>query len=239
MTRFTRRVVAALSILGGLVGAASPAWADPSDPGATTAATTPTTTAAAPTPAPAAPPSAAPSASAPVRTGRTSDVTAPAGLGAVDPAGAVAVRTGLAPTGGPAVPGGAPAPAASAGAPTRSGSRSGRAPAGPTRRTTTAGGSAAPPTAAPTPAKATAPAPPAAAVTASATTYVVVPGDSLWSVAAGRVAAVKGQPSGSVPEATIAAYWRQVCAVNASRLRSGDLNLIFAGELLDLPPVSP
>jgi hypothetical protein len=39
------------------------------------------------------------------------------------------------------------------------------------------------------------------------------------------------------PEVT--GYWQQVCAVNRGRLRSGDLNLIYPGEQVELPPVAP
>jgi nucleoid-associated protein YgaU len=70
----------------------------------------------------------------------------------------------------------------------------------------------------------------------STTTYVVTPGDNLWTVSAAHLAAMTNQPAGSVPDAAVASYWQRVCDVNRSQLQSGNVNLIFPGEQIDLPP---
>ncbi|MCU1429976.1 MAG: hypothetical protein JWL83_3976 [Actinomycetia bacterium] len=65
--------------------------------------------------------------------------------------------------------------------------------------------------------------------------YTVVPGDNLWHIAAARLAAANRR----VPtDEEIAPYWQRVVAANRSTLRSGDPNLIFAGELVTLPPLA-
>ncbi len=87
-----------------------------------------------------------------------------------------------------------------------------------------------PPTTAPAPAPAPRPvvaspppvAPPPARPHAS---HVVVPGEHLWSIAADHVAGDD-----------IATYWRRVVDLNRSRLRSGDPNLVYPGEVVELPP---
>lgn len=56
-------------------------------------------------------------------------------------------------------------------------------------------------------------------------------GESLWRIAADRIA---GTPDRSGPEAT-ARYWRRLVAANADRLRSDDPDLIFPGETVLLP----
>ena len=68
---------------------------------------------------------------------------------------------------------------------------------------------------------------------------VVAPGDNLWTVSAAHLAAMTSQPVGSLPDASVASYWQQVCAVNRSQLRSGNVNMIFPGEQIKLPPVGP
>jgi nucleoid-associated protein YgaU len=65
-----------------------------------------------------------------------------------------------------------------------------------------------------------------------ADSYVVVPGDNLWRVAAAQVEAVG--PS-ETTERMIATYWRQLIEANIASLRSGDPNLIYPGEILALP----
>lgn len=68
----------------------------------------------------------------------------------------------------------------------------------------------------------------------TATTYVVVPGDNLWTIAAAHL----GSQSDPAPSTTVVArYWRAVIDANLGRLRSGDPNLIYPGEELTLPPV--
>ena len=61
----------------------------------------------------------------------------------------------------------------------------------------------------------------------------VVPGDNLWSIAEMHLLAqneVIGDPE-------IARYWLRVIEHNRARLRSGDPDLIYPGEVVTLPPV--
>lgn len=65
--------------------------------------------------------------------------------------------------------------------------------------------------------------------------HVVVPGDNLWRIADAHLTATTGRP----PTATeVLPYWRRVIDANRGRLRSGDPNLIFPGEVVVLPPVT-
>ncbi|HEV2308891.1 MAG TPA: LysM domain-containing protein, partial [Acidimicrobiia bacterium] len=63
----------------------------------------------------------------------------------------------------------------------------------------------------------------------------VVPGDSLWSIAAAQVARQRGEAQASVSAADVTPYWQAVCRANRSSLRSGDVNLIYPGEQITLP----
>lgn len=60
--------------------------------------------------------------------------------------------------------------------------------------------------------------------------HVVVAGESLWLIAEDSV------PAG-IPDraAAVDAYWRRLLDLNTSTLRSGDPNLIFPGEVVNLP----
>lgn len=60
---------------------------------------------------------------------------------------------------------------------------------------------------------------------------VVVRGDHLWKISARRLG-----PEASNGE--IAPYWRDVVEVNTPRLRSGDPDLIYPGEVVELPAVT-
>jgi nucleoid-associated protein YgaU len=62
----------------------------------------------------------------------------------------------------------------------------------------------------------------------------VTPGDNLWRLAERRLGEVRGRPPG---DGEIAPYWVEVIAANRHRLRSGDPDLIFPGEVLVMPPV--
>lgn len=64
---------------------------------------------------------------------------------------------------------------------------------------------------------------------------VVVRGDHLWKISARHLDGVLGRPPAN---REIVPYWREVIAGNADRLRSGDPDLIYPGELVLLPPVS-
>lgn len=57
---------------------------------------------------------------------------------------------------------------------------------------------------------------------------VVEEGDHLWKISARQV------DDGTA----IGPYWRQVVEVNTPKLRSGDPDLIFPGEVIELPPLS-
>lgn len=69
-----------------------------------------------------------------------------------------------------------------------------------------------------------------------ATEIVVRPGDHMWALAEERLATARGRV---VSDCEIAPYWLQVVASNMSRIRSGDPDLIFPGEVLVLPAVDP
>jgi hypothetical protein len=97
-------------------------------------------------------------------------------------------------------------------------------------------GSAPLPTPLPTPLPAvTTPALSAPAGAAPPPSRTVASGDNLWDIAATHLAAATGRDVATLDESDIAAYWRRVCDVNRARLRSGDVNLIFADEVIELP----
>jgi hypothetical protein len=82
---------------------------------------------------------------------------------------------------------------------------------------------------------------PAAPVPSSATrdaTVVVAPGDNLWSLAAAQLAATTGRARATLDDGEIARYWAVVCDANRARVRSGDVNLIYPGELIVLPALA-
>jgi LysM repeat protein len=78
-------------------------------------------------------------------------------------------------------------------------------------------------------------APPAPAPTAGAT-HTVARGEHLWSIAARQVATAIGKPPADLAPADIAPYWLRVVEVNRPRLHSGNPNLVFPGEVVELPP---
>jgi hypothetical protein len=102
------------------------------------------------------------------------------------------------------------------------------------------------PAAEPTTTTAAAPAPPPPPVPVSsrapepivATDVVVAPGDSLWELAAERLARATGRPRAVVADVEIAPYWARVCDHNRDSLRSGDPNLVFPGERVTMPPLN-
>lgn len=65
--------------------------------------------------------------------------------------------------------------------------------------------------------------------------YVVRRGDSFWSIAADEVATRQSVPVEQVSEAEISRYWRALIELNASSIISGNPNLIYPGESLQLP----
>jgi nucleoid-associated protein YgaU len=60
---------------------------------------------------------------------------------------------------------------------------------------------------------------------------VVEKGDHLWSISSRHV-------SDSSPETPVGPYWRRVVTVNTPNLRSGDPDLIYPGEVVELPEIS-
>jgi hypothetical protein len=68
------------------------------------------------------------------------------------------------------------------------------------------------------------------------TEVVVKSGDHMWALAEQRLIQVRGR---GVSDTEIAPYWLQVIGVNLSRIRSGDPDLIFPGEILFLPETEP
>ncbi len=87
----------------------------------------------------------------------------------------------------------------------------------------------------PTAAQAAAPTTSAAHAPTPLVEVVVRPGDSLWTLAAGRLADDTGTPAARLDEAALTRYWMRVCTENRSRLQSGDPNVIFPGERVVLP----
>jgi len=69
---------------------------------------------------------------------------------------------------------------------------------------------------------------------AGTTRHVVQHGESLWTIARQTVATADHRAVGSDQ---IAPYWRRVVAANRNTLRSGNPSLIFAGEIVALPPI--
>lgn len=92
---------------------------------------------------------------------------------------------------------------------------------------TDAGAPASPPADTPT----TEPAPAAAATSA-----IVISGDNLWKLAEDRLTTVLGHHP---TDAETALYWVDVIQANRDRIRSADPDLIFPGEEIVLPAVSP
>jgi hypothetical protein len=66
---------------------------------------------------------------------------------------------------------------------------------------------------------------------------VVDSGDSLWELAARRLAEASRRDRSDVSDAEIAPYWVRVCDANRARLVSGDVDLVYPGERVVLPPL--
>jgi hypothetical protein len=58
--------------------------------------------------------------------------------------------------------------------------------------------------------------------------HTITPGEHLWSIAAAYL--------GAVDAAETAPYWRRLVEHNRSRLRSGDPDLVYPGEVVEFPP---
>jgi nucleoid-associated protein YgaU len=72
---------------------------------------------------------------------------------------------------------------------------------------------------------------------ANATSYTVVAGDSFWEIAARHVANATGRDRASLTAGEIHGIWVRTCDANRTRIRSGDVNLIYPGEVVDLPSI--
>lgn len=72
-------------------------------------------------------------------------------------------------------------------------------------------------------------------VSSSPLTHRVAPGDNLWTIAVNRVALASGIAPDDVSDGDARAYWLRLLDANRAHLRSGDPNLIFPGETLELP----
>lgn len=68
------------------------------------------------------------------------------------------------------------------------------------------------------------------------TEVVVQSGDHMWSLAQQRLEQVRGR---EVSDTEIAPYWLKMIDVNLSRIRSGEPDLIYPGEILLLPAIDP
>lgn len=65
-----------------------------------------------------------------------------------------------------------------------------------------------------------------------ADSYVVRRGDHLWKISARRLGDLLERPA---TNGETGPYWRSVIEVNRDRLRSGNPDLIYPGELVKLP----
>jgi nucleoid-associated protein YgaU len=63
----------------------------------------------------------------------------------------------------------------------------------------------------------------------------VQPGDHLWAIANSHLYERLGR---SPSDAELATYWAHLVHVNRPRLRSGDPDLIFPGEVVTCPPIT-
>jgi hypothetical protein len=61
--------------------------------------------------------------------------------------------------------------------------------------------------------------------------HVVAPGENLWQIARATLASRGSPPSNE----QVASYWRATVALNRATLRSGNPNLIYPGEAIELP----
>ena len=62
---------------------------------------------------------------------------------------------------------------------------------------------------------------------------VVEPGDHLWKISANHLEGILDRPA---EPAEIDPYWRVVIETNRASLSSGDPDLIYPGEVIELPP---
>jgi nucleoid-associated protein YgaU len=70
--------------------------------------------------------------------------------------------------------------------------------------------------------------------TAPDVSVVVQPGDHLWKISASHLEGILDRPA---EPAEIDPYWRVVIETNRASLSSGDPDLIYPGEVIELPQV--
>lgn len=87
----------------------------------------------------------------------------------------------------------------------------------------------------PTPSETRSPTPTVAGPVSDRATYIIQPGDHLWSVAAHRVADHTGSSAEDLTARDIGRYWLRLVELNQPRLRSGNPNIVHAGETILLP----
>jgi hypothetical protein len=66
--------------------------------------------------------------------------------------------------------------------------------------------------------------------------HTIAPGEHLWGIAAVRLGAATGRDPASIPVEDVAPYWTRLCMTNAPHLRSGNVSLVYPGEVIELPP---
>ncbi len=64
------------------------------------------------------------------------------------------------------------------------------------------------------------------------TSYTVIAGDNLWAISANYLNKIWGRPP---TIAEVGSYWDRVCTINQPRLSSGNVSLIYSGEVIELP----
>jgi hypothetical protein len=65
---------------------------------------------------------------------------------------------------------------------------------------------------------------------------MVRPGDNLWTIARDHLRGARSGGSGEPTNREVAEYWAKVVQKNRHGLRSGDPDLIYPDERIDLPP---
>ena len=65
-----------------------------------------------------------------------------------------------------------------------------------------------------------------------------LPGDNLWTLAADHLAAATGRARATLDDREIARLLGAVCDANRARVRSGNVSLIYPGEVIVLPALS-
>ena len=66
--------------------------------------------------------------------------------------------------------------------------------------------------------------------------YTVRPGDNLWTIARDHLRGARSGGSGEPTNREVAEYWAKVVQANRHGLRSGDPDLIYPDERIELPP---